>query len=71
MGPERVTSTEYRDGAFGRKGRQDRAKESVERHEWNCGYSSTLSSSFFLPQSEAAWTNAITSGCGFFGLELS
>src|SRR5580698_2575721 len=32
-----------------------------------CGepYSSTLSSSFFLPQSAAACTNASTKGCGF------
>ena len=34
-------------------------------------YSSTLSSSFFLPQSAAAWTKARTTGCGFFSVEES
>ena len=34
-------------------------------------YSNTLSSSFFLPQSAAAWTKATTRGCGFFAVELS
>jgi hypothetical protein len=34
-------------------------------------YSRTLSSSFFLPQSAAACTNARTSGWGFPGLEVS
>lgn len=35
------------------------------------GYSSTLSSSFFLPQSAAACTKASTSGCGLFAVEDS
>ena len=34
-------------------------------------YSRTLSSSFFLPQSAAAWTKARTSGCGFFSVDDS
>jgi hypothetical protein len=34
-------------------------------------YSRTLSSSFFLPQSAAAWTKARTSGCGFFSVDES
>ena len=34
-------------------------------------YSSTLSSSFFLPQSAAAWTKARTIGCGFFSVDAS
>src|SRR5207253_5214213 len=34
-------------------------------------YSNTLSSNFFLPQSAAAWTKAITRGRGSFGLEES
>jgi hypothetical protein len=43
-------------------------QESLHAH---AGYSNTLSSSFFLPQSAAACTKASTSGCGFFGLEES
>jgi hypothetical protein len=34
-------------------------------------YSSTLSSSFFLPQSAAACTKARTTGCGFFSVDES
>src|SRR5437879_4291699 len=60
-------------GQYGRK--QDsnhRVKGSGQEcplHTLN--YSSTLSSSFFLPQSAAAWTKASTTGCGFFSVDDS
>src|SRR5205823_4229646 len=43
----------------------------LPRFEVELSYSSTLSSSFFLPQSAAACTKASTTGCGFFSLDDS
>src|SRR6266566_411770 len=48
-----------------------RSGRKTRRDEGATTYSKTLSSSFFLPQSAAAWTNASTSGCGWSGCELS
>src|SRR3954454_6004215 len=45
--------------------------DSRPRSEVESSYSSTLSSSFFLPQSAAACTKASTTGCGFFSLDDS
>src|ERR1051326_7670611 len=64
-GPKRVALWDFGNAQGGIQGGGPGPRVGGQYH------SRTLSSSFFLPQSAAAFTKASTTGCGFFSVEDS